>query len=97
MRVLLVMPLLGCLDPSATTKADCEAVVCAHVPECSPLTTGTWDLRTESACLDTFRCGDTPDACLDAVLALPCLGEPETWKEIEANTRALERVREWCR
>lgn len=98
MRYLLTALCLlpACLDDAAKGES-CEAIACAHVPDCSPLTTGAWDLRTEAACLESFACGETPEACLDALLALPCLSDPPTWEEIEANTRALKLVREVCR
>lgn len=98
MRILLALTVLltGCLDDTAGDALDCEQLVCAHVPYCSPLTTGGWEMTSEAACLDTFACGATPDACLDAMLALPCLSEPPTWDELEANTRALKLAREVC-
>ena len=86
--------LTACLDTPPV--ASCEDAVCAYVPTCSPLTTGAWDMRTEAACLDTFACGSKTDACEEAMLSLPCLSEPPTWDELEANTRALKLAREAC-
>lgn len=93
---LLSTLLVACLDPTETSPS-CEAVVCAHVP-CAPFTTGTWDMRSEAACLDTFACGARPDACEAAMLDLPCWdkGGP-SWDDLDAHTRALEVAREACR
>lgn len=90
--VMAAVLLVACVDPVAT----CEERVCSIVPRCSPVTTAGWDLRSEEACLETFACGATPSACLEAVRALPCLSSPPSWTEIEASTRAFVRVREAC-
>lgn len=93
-RLVFALALGGaCVEPPAPT---CEERVCAHVPACSPATTGGWDFRTEAACLASFECGATPRACLAAVRDLPCLSDPPTWPELEASTRAFVRVREAC-
>lgn len=96
--LLLLLP--ACLDDSEPGAVEppptCEQQVCAYVPDCSPLTAGEWDWRSEAACLDTFDCGPTPDRCLDAVMELPCLSTPPTWEELEANTRAMKLTRERC-
>lgn len=100
MRFLLSLFLVACLDaPSVPTPPveSCEAEVCEYVSECAPLTTGAWDWRSESACLDTFECGTRPEACWKAVVALPCLPENPRWEDIEEHTRAMVVVRENCR
>jgi|GEM_PF-7119809 len=95
----LVLCLGGCVDAplvGTVVKQSCEQAVCAYAPDCSPLTTGGWDWRSEAACLGSFECGAEPEACERAVFALPCLSAPPTWPEIEANTRALLPVRAHC-
>ena len=91
-RSCIALSLVACIDEPPS----CEAMVCELVPACSPLTTGAWDWRSESACLRTFECGADVGACLDAVEALPCLSSPPTWAEIEASTWALDAVRDAC-
>ncbi len=93
---VLVLMLGACLDPHDADEATCEEVVCAHVP-CAPFTTGTWDMRSEAACLDTFACGERAQDCEAAMLDLPCWGKDgPSWAEIEAHTRALEVARAAC-
>ena len=96
MRFLICLALTGCLNES-TTGLTCEQEVCAHAPACGALTTGGWDWRSEEACLDTFACGADEVACLDAVLALPCLSDPPTDAELLEHTRSMKLVREACR
>lgn len=93
--MLAALLLTGCLDDHRGLT--CEQQVCSYAPECGALTTGDWDWRSESACLDTFACGQDQDACLDAVLELPCLSSPPTDAELLAHTRAMKLVREACR
>lgn len=85
--MLAALLLTGCLDNHRGLT--CEQQVCSYA-----LTTGDWDWRSESACLDTFACGQDHDACLDAVLELPCLSDPPTDAELLAHTRAMKAVRE---
>lgn len=94
--VLVVLLLVACGDAPRRAEATCEERVCELVPTCSPLTTGTWDWRSETACLESFACGATPAECLLAVEQLPCLSQPPTWDELEAHTRAMVLVREAC-
>lgn len=93
----LVLMLGACLDThEAGTDPSCEEVVCAYAPDCAAFTTGTWDMRSERACLETFACGERPDDCEAAMLALPCFSKQPTWEEVEAHTRALEAARAAC-
>lgn len=92
-HLLLTVLLTACVD---TPRASCVDQVCAHVPDCAPLTTQGWDWRSESACLASFDCGATPAACLAAIDALPCLPESPTLDDVEAHTRAMVPVREAC-
>lgn len=94
--IVLALALAGCLDSEPGSVATCEAIACAHVPECSPLTAGAWDWRSEEACLASFACGDRPERCLEEIEALPCLSEPPTDDELNASTRAMKAVREAC-
>lgn len=89
---LLCLP--ACLDAAPATT--CEEEVCAYAPACGELTTGEWDWRSEQACLDTFACGQDPDACLEAVMALPCLSSPPTEEEVLAHTRSMKLVKDAC-
>lgn len=93
--LLFTIALAACVadEPRASYKSQ----VCAHVPDCAPLTTQGWDWRTESACLDTFDCGATADACLAALDALPCLPAEPTLDDVEAHTHDMVSVREACR
>ena len=96
MRYLIAcLALTGCLDQHPATT--CEQEVCSYAPACGALTTGEWDWRSEAACLDTFACGSDEDACLTAVLELPCLSNPPTEAEVLAHTRAMKLVRDACR
>lgn len=101
MRALLLVPLffVACLDVSSAPPPTplCEAEVCEYVSECSRLTTAGWDWRSEGACMDTFTCGEMPEACWEAVMALPCLAKNPRQDEIENHTRAMLVVRKYCR
>ena len=100
--VLGILALVAC-DGSAQTEPDgtvkqppCEVVACRHVADCSPTITGGVDWRTEEACLASGWSCYEPEACLAAVAALPCLSEPPTDEEMDANTRAFVEVRRVC-
>lgn len=92
-----LLPILLSACVADEPRVSCVEQVCAHVPDCAPLTTQGWDWRTEAACLDTFDCGADADACLAAIDALQCLPESPTLDDVEAHTRAMVPVREACR
>lgn len=96
MRYLIPLLMLTACADAPTPQPTCEEQACAHVAECSPVTTGGVDWRTTDACLASGWTCIEPDACLAAVAALPCLSTPPTWDEIEANSRALGAVRHAC-
>lgn len=75
---LLLSTLLACDSVGAPSVelgpySACEVEVCDYVSVCQARHIGIWDWRTEQACLGSFRCGVTPEACQEAILALPCL------------------------
>ena len=92
-RFLLSLTLIACADE---VQPSCEDQACSYVSECSRLTAGEWDWRTEGACLSTFSCGIYSDICLDAILSLPCLGDNPTLDEVEDHTWAMVYVRHNC-
>ncbi|MCC7542458.1 MAG: hypothetical protein IT379_39940 [Deltaproteobacteria bacterium] len=105
---VVLATLFAACDPSATepqpgiTKPPpapaCEVVACRHVADCAPSLTGGVDWRTEGACLASGWTCYEPEACLEAVAALPCLPDDRlpTDAELDATTRAFVEVRRSC-
>lgn len=54
-RALPLLLALACdtYDPPALAPAECTALVCDHLPDCSPAIVRSLDWRTREACLDT--------------------------------------------
>lgn len=96
--VLSIYGMCACdtYDPPGLAPAECTALVCDHLPGCSPIVMRSWDWRTREACRDTMRCGAHPDECVGAVERLVCIG-PGATPELDAvHARGVRAIVEAC-
>lgn len=96
--VLSIYGMCACdtYDPPGLAPAECTALVCDHLPDCSPIVVRLWDWRTRETCNDTMRCGDRRDECVGAVERLPCIG-PGATPELDAqHARGVHEIVAAC-